>query len=897
MATQTLTVVFTDIERSTELWEQYPSAMHDVVTEHFRALEAAAERHGGRLVRKSGDGGMLAFESSVDAVEATVWIQTQCAAAARAGIPQLRLRIGVNTGECHVHDDDLFGGAVNLAARLESAAHGNQVLVGEATAGLIADSMPDGIELINLGEVTFKGLGRAVQVHQVHAPGLRRAFPALRLLDTGRLHVPAESGPLFGRAQDLAEAHARLADSRMVTLVGGPGIGKTRMAQRLAHEIRRPYDDGVRFCSLRSASGQSVEQLLAASLGLSDLARDELEHAIIGSLEPYRTLVVLDNCEVAIGRVRRLARLLLDHCPDVGILATSREPLLLAGERPVVVAPLPLPSATDDRGTFLATPSVQLFLDCALSADPSIDVTTIDQDLVARVLRRTDGVPLAIELEAPALATIPLADLAARSAVVAATRSHEAAIRSAIDASYVALEAVERQTFEHVATFEQAFDADAATELLDLPKPTVLDALAGLSHRSLLQRETVGGGTDRRFRMLRPVRDFAMEQASEAELAGRRRRHADVFSGRLAGDCSLLLTDRQAAAVDRLERDLGDHRAAIRHLIDCGRLEQAEAAVINIERFCHGRGYRDPYRWAAELVELGADTRGRATEIYGIHALGAWLDGDMEKAIAIAMQGRALEDSPKPGTRILVEMALVNSFGYLGQLERVASHFGALIRDCRASGSPYWSCYASGLEAVAMMLTGRPGDAETKARQAIDEAVRLGNPDCVSWALFSYGTSVADDDLDRAISALERSCSSARSVGAGWHVLLSLDQLARFQLKRGSLIDAAATLVEALEIITSIGNGSQLGQIYRLAADVLAAAGRPGPFLLAERAVARPAMPKTGITSDDGRLGLDGAAALDAMLLDDSRILSYAREALTDFLASDHPRLDDGGDP
>ena len=361
----TYTFLFTDVEGSTRRWEADPAAMNVGLAAHDKTLTATVQAHRGTVFKRSGDGVHAVFSSATDAVRAAVVAQRQLV---------LPVRMGIHSGEAVEREGDYFGTTLNRCARLMDAGHGGQVLLSASTASLVADSRGPGIAFRDLGEHRLRDLSQPEHVFQVLAPDLAEDFPGLRSVDAVRHNLPVVRSSFIGRQLELEEVCERVRRVQFVTLTGIGGCGKTRLALEAAARLVEWFPQGVFLVSLAVLSdGELVGQALASALGLHLLDTDM--GGLAGYLEERRLLIVLDNCEHLLDACADLVDGLLARCPDLHIMATSREALGLDGEYI-----FPVPSLD------LETEAVRMFMDRANAARPGLRLDTGNARAVVRDL-------------------------------------------------------------------------------------------------------------------------------------------------------------------------------------------------------------------------------------------------------------------------------------------------------------------------------------------------------------------------------------------------------------------------------------------------------------------------------------------------------------------------------
>jgi hypothetical protein len=325
--------------------------------------------------------------------------------------------MGLYTGEAELRAGDYFGMAVNRCARLRAVASGGQVLLAQSTRDLVGDHLPGGVGLRDLGEQRLVGLIRPERIFQILAPDLPADFPPLRSLDASHHNLPAQLTRFIGREREMGAVGGLLSKERLVTLVGPGGAGKTRLSLQMAADQVERFADGVWLVELASlADPVLVPQTVASVLGVREEPGRPLRAAFLAALGPKRMLLVLDNCEHLIQACAELAATLLRACSSLRILATSREALGIVGEATWAVRPLSLPDPEQplplDRLTRYE--AVQLFVDRALLATPSLTVTRENAPAVAQICRRLDGIPLAIEMAAARTRALSVEQIARR---------------------------------------------------------------------------------------------------------------------------------------------------------------------------------------------------------------------------------------------------------------------------------------------------------------------------------------------------------------------------------------------------------------------------------------------------------------------------------------------------
>jgi predicted ATPase/class 3 adenylate cyclase/DNA-binding CsgD family transcriptional regulator len=642
LPTGTVTLLLADVEGSTQLWETQPEEMTAAVARmNQTASELVAEHDGVRPVEQGeGDSFVAAFARAGDAVACALELQ-------RADLAPIKLRIGVHTGDVQLRDEGNYAGTtINKAARLRDLAHGDQTVLSGVTEELVEDQLPADAWLTDLGRHGLRDLPRPVRVSQLCHPDLRNDFPALRTSKTAAAHhLPAQLTTFVGRHAQMGDIRALLADNRLVTLTGAGGAGKTRLAIEVGAQMTSVFPQGIWYADLAPITHPEVVPVaVARALGLPDQPGRSINETLLRYVRDRHMLVVLDNCEHLLESSAALVNDLLGASTTLTILATSREPLIVAGE-----VNWQVPSLS------LADEAIELFADRARRARPNFAVTDDNSETVTEICRRLDGMPLAIELAAARVRALTLAEIVdslhdrfrlltggARTAV-----RRQQTLRASVDWSHALLSEPERALFRRLAAFMGGFDLDAAQAVASdsgIERFQVLDQLSLLVDKSLVVAENADGRT--RYRLLETVRQYAMEKLGESGEADEvRTRHRDHYT----------------SAATRLDAPARDDYARL--------LAQAEADFDN---------FRAAFVWSREnndvtnAVELASSlmpiwlTRGRVSE--GV----AWLDA----------AGADSEDAePQAWARAMADRAVLGSWVDISGVVEPAQQALAIARD------------------------------------------------------------------------------------------------------------------------------------------------------------------------------------------------------------------------
>jgi predicted ATPase/class 3 adenylate cyclase len=645
LPTGTVTFLFTDIEGSTGLLQSLGDRYPAVLDEHAAIIRRALAEAGGTEVSTHGDAFFAVFASPAGAVRAAVAAQRGLAANDWSPGPPVRVRMGIHTGEGVLGGDDYAGIDVHRAARIADAAHGGQVLVSDATRGLVQRALPAGASLRELGAHRLRGIAEPERLHQLVVEGLAADFPPPRALDARPNNLPLQLTSFVGREEQITEVERLLERSRLLTLTGPGGSGKTRLALRVAADLLPRYQDGAWFVDLSPVTDPALIPAAGAkALGVPETADRPILEEVKEHLRHRELLLVVDNFE-QVGEAGPVIEELLGAAPRLRTIVTSRVVLSLRGEQEYPVPPLPEVEA------------VRLFCERAVAASPSFALTEENTPVVAEITARLDGLPLAIELAASRVKVLTPSQILARlerrlSILTSGARSlpeRQRTLRAAIAWSYDLLDPVERRLFARLSVFAGGWTFESAEAVCD-PEDLGVDALDGLTSlvdKSLVRRVEAPGRPPR-FSMLETIREFGREQLEACgDLTPVLRRHAEHFLD-LAVEAEPHLTGAdQGDWLDRCDDEHANIRAALRWAIDAADAGRAQAAAGALWRFWQQRGHlAEGRRWLEEVLAMPsgqAPTAARAKALAGAGGIAWWTDREpaqayYEEALAIERQ-------------------------------------------------------------------------------------------------------------------------------------------------------------------------------------------------------------------------------------------------------------------
>jgi predicted ATPase/class 3 adenylate cyclase/DNA-binding SARP family transcriptional activator len=837
------TVMLTDIEESVQLWERFPDDMGAVLSKHLGLGEEAVTREGGTLLQTMGDGMLAVFPTAGSAVRSAIEIQRDVRRHDWGAVGELRVRIGLHTGVCRLSSNDALGRVPNLASRLQTAGHGGQILLSRETAMTASlDPQPD-IQMRQLGYFSIRGFDAPVEVYTVVAEGLRSDLPPLRAAAAeGSGALPYDDVALVGRDDFVEQLKDLLSHHKIVTLWGPAGVGKTRLAVRLATALRQRFPDGVRFVNLAAAQEPAdVARSAVNAMSAQPIADEQQLETVLRSLQSTNILLVLDNCEHVLDGVRPLLTAALQRCPNLRVLTTSREPLSIVRECAVEVHPLQVPRAGDaDLDELATSDSVKLFL-----ARAGFRLTRNNAAAVVATCRSTDGLPLALEL-AGARASVEGLDVLDSTSTSAwqstgPAITHPDGIDDALRRTLTMLSVEEAQYFARLSVFNGPFGRELALGMShdEMSGRTMLERLV---RTAVVQRLGEVG----QYRLLAPARRFAQSQLSDDQRADAGWTHARMMLARAEAQAPTMRTGDEQRAVCAIRDEFAEHRAAFHWFLDHDDVIDAARLVCSLFQYCVCQPAPEGYRWAAAVAERLVGDEPYATEVMGCAALGRWFAGDIRSAIRLAE--RAVNTSaPTGASDRWARTALVDAYGYSGDLTSLGPHYLALVKGLRESPEVYWQVNGLGFEAVRFSMMGDGPEALRLANEAIAAARDNRNPECLNWGFYALGRALAPTDPRAACEAFEQAMRAARSISGNFHAGLALIEWVRLKRQLGESQLAVSGVLDLVDMMAVSGNRSQMSQTLREAGLLLADADchtEAALALLARRGL--PSMPTGG---------------------------------------------------
>jgi predicted ATPase/class 3 adenylate cyclase len=849
-----VTFLFTDIEGSTRLWERDATTMWPALERHNAILGAAIRAHGGYHFKTIGDAFQAAFMDPIAAVAACVDAQRALHAEPWPGTGPVRVRMALHRGPADPSPNgDYLAPSLNRLARILATGYGGQVLLSSAAQDAVSERLPDDVTAISLGKHRLRDLLEAEEIWQLIILGLPATFPPLKSLEGHHTNLPQQPTALIGRDAEIASLRDLLADesTRLVTLTGPGGVGKTRLALAAAADSLETFPDGIFLVTL---AGVDAAALLlpevAAVLGVREGGGLSLEESVLTYLGGKRLLLVLDNLEqlkpfeTAASIIARL----LDAAPGICVLTTSRAPLRIRAEQEWPVSPLatPEPGVDVEGETALAalatTPAVALFVERARAARPAWRLTPGNAADVAEIARRLDGLPLAIELAAARVRVLTPAEILRRlggALDLLAARSgdrpdRQQTLRAAIAWSHDLLRFEDQVAFRRLGVFSGGFTLEAAEKVLaETPDPWIdpLDAVTVLVEQSLIRTEEDALG-ETRYRMLETVRTFALEELSRSgEDDAVRSAHArwvDAFSR--DADTHVLGPD-SGEWLSRYEREHDNFRAAIAWAIEHDPLDLGLRVPESLWRFWELRGhYTEARGWLERALATGSEAlpKLRALALDGLGSI-AWRQGDLVTA------ARAFEESlgiwRATGERRAIGGTLSNLGTIMelrGDLERAQALQEESLTIARETGDPLRIASALNNLSLVIWNKGDTGRATALLEESAAIKRKQGNWVGLAITLNNLGMLAAEDgNADRAIAYMEEALAIERKLGNPTGIADSLGNLAGLIAPTGDVASAAALDAEALEMRRDLGDRLSLAHSLDSIAATASRAGFP----------------------------------------------------------------------
>ena len=820
----TVTFLFTDIEGSTRLLQQLGAAYAVLLAEQQQLVREACEMHNGSVVGSEGDSFFVAFSSAVDAIDAVVESQRALAVHEWPGGVSVRVRMGLHTGEPQISSSNYVGIDVHRAARIAAAAHGGQVLLSQRTCELVESELPEDVTLQDLGEHRLKDLRQPKHLYQLDITGLPTEFPPIKSLDALLNNLPIQLTSFVGREKELGELKKLIKSTRLVTLTGAGGSGKSRLALQVAAELIRHFHNGVFFVALAPITDPGlVASTIAQALGLTESAGRSILEGLKDYLQSKSLLLLLDNFEQVISAAPLVAELLA-ACSELKILVTSREGLRIKGEREYSLPPLSLPDLAQlpPFEALSRYAAIELFIQRAQAVKPDFDITSDTAQAVAEICYQLDGLPLAIELAAARIKVLPPQVIRARlehrlEFLTGGARdlpARQQALRSAIAWSYDLLDEKEQKLFRRLSVFVDGCTVDAVEAVTGNHPERIflLDQLGSLVDKSLLQEvEDINGAP--RFVMLETLREFGLEQLeASGEQETVRGRHADFFLRLAEAAEASLESKEQVQWMERIGQEHDNLRSALewsKMALGSGEICLRLAGALGHFWEVRGNFSEGRERLSAILsMQIAQGQTASRAKLLARAAELAYRQSDYPATHLLAQE--SLEIYRKIGDKQGIASMLIKSGN--AATERgsytIASRFlEEALEIWREQKDKHGTARALISLGFSALRSGETELANARLEEALSISHELGDARSMGFELSGLGeVALRQRDYDRATQLMEQSLELRRQLGNKWGVGVSLGMLGWVAMRKRDWERAIARLGESLEVRQEIGD-------------------------------------------------------------------------------------------
>ncbi len=808
--TGTVAFLFTDIVGSTRLWERYPALMGSVISRHDTIVRAAVESCGGFVFKTVGDSFCVAFYTAGNTLRAALEAQRNLAGEDWGEIGTLKVRMGIHVGAAEFRDRDYFGGTLNRASRIESAAHGGQILISQLAFELLQEELLDGVRFKSLGDHRLRNLDRPEHLYQIVVEGLPSDFPPPKSMEVLPNNLPVQTTSFIGREKEMETVRELFGKTRLLTLLGTGGTGKTRLAIEVGAQIINQFPDGVWLAELVTATDTgSVIDMIASALGVREDPGRTLRESVVNFLRGKNLMLILDNCEHVLEPVAALAAEFLRTSQQLKIFATSRHSLGIAGETTFPVPPLGIFDVrlTDLDGPNIAErlsqyDAVKLFIDRATAVRPDFKVTNANAPAVAEICSRLDGIPLAIELAAARVRLLAVDQIAKRlndrfrllRGGDRAGLPHQQTLQALIDWSYDLLSEPERILFRRLNVFVggrtlEALEAVCAGEGVE--EYDILDLLQQLVDKSLAMVERDAEGSPR-YTITESVWHYGREKLEASGEANTiRDRHFDYFLQLAEEAAPHLEGPQQKTWLERLGHDRFNFRAAGQWAYQSERIEDGLRLFTALHR----------------LLELRADLEA-ARETY-----------------------QPVITHPKAAEKTLIRGRAVEAAGRLcwaqDRYDDARRYFNEALEIYESLGDVSHAAYVCALLGFLDRGDGDNAAAEKGFARALETGRQLNQSHLIGVGLSGLGSVALDNgDLETARQLKEESLVMYRKLGDHWVIGLILWGVGRVAIAQGDIVRARETIGEWAKITESLGNKWVRPYVLEALADIELADGR-----------------------------------------------------------------------
>jgi predicted ATPase/class 3 adenylate cyclase len=820
--TGTVTFLFTDIEGSTKLAQGHPDKWESLQQRHHAILQSAIEAHNGYVFQIIGDAFCAAFRTASDGLNAAIYAQRKLQTENLDGTP-VKVRMGLHTGSAELKGNDYHGYlALVLVQRVMSVAYGGQILLSNASAELIHNELPNGIILRDMKDHRFKGLLNPEHLWQIIAPDLQQVFPPLQSLNETPNNLPIQFSSFIGREKEVGQIKQRLEKNRLVTLTGSGGVGKTRLSIQVASELLDEYPHGVWLIELAPITDPSfVTQTVCAALDVTPQGNTSALNVLTNYLKPKKLLLVVDNCEHLIDACAELCEVLLHACPNLRIIASSREALGIDGENAYRVPSLSLPDPKDGLQTIEKSEAVKLFMERADAVLPEFEITETNAPILAQICQRLDGIALAIELAASRVRILRVEQIAARlddafRLLTGGSRTalpRQQTLRALIDWSYNLLSDEERIILRRLSVFMGGWNLEAAEHVCD--NPNMLDLLTHLVDKSLVAVD-LEHGDEPRYYLLETIRQYAREKLTDSGEGEKvRARHLDFFLKLVQRDEHRIHGTGQVEWLQKLEDEHENLNTALEWSLQ-GNITSGQQLTASLWWAWHLSGrLSEAYEWLERM--LVATPEDESLVIAKLLSGIGWLAQKVED------QKEANEKSVAMFSKLGHKAGMAFPLANLGINAYSQSDYEQAIRlvnesldISKRSGDKWGMAHAIGILGYTVEAQGNFDRAQKYYEDELLIHKEIGDKEGVGWTIYCMGglAETKGDNL-HAMKLYEEALQIEREVHSKPVTSWILMSTGRLSIRQGDYEKGSLLLNESVELCNKVGDRSGVAASIR----------------------------------------------------------------------------------
>ena len=819
-----VTFLFTDIEGSTKLSQDFPDSVHATMQRHNSILKKAIESNKGFIFEIVGDAFCSAFENAEDAVKAAVEIQKSLTDEKWEDTP-VKVRIGIHSGMAEWNGSQYMG-YITLARtqRLMSAAHGEQILISDEAYQRASDNLPGTVSFRDLGVRRLKDLVQPMKLYHIVSPDLPAEFPPLKTLDARPNNLPVQLTNFIGREKEMAEIRKLISEKKLVTLIGPGGTGKTRLALQIGADVIDEFSNGVWITELAPLKEPGLIPLtIAKTLNVNEQPNEEIEVTLINYLKDKEILIILDNCEHLIEACAQIAESLLQNCPRLKIITTSREALRSEGEVTHKVLSLEHPELSETNTPFELSQfeAVRLFIERALAVNPNFRVNNENAPALAQICFHLDGIPLAIELAAARINVISVEKICDKlndrfKLLTGGKRTalpRQQTLKALIDWSYDLLTDNEKKLFQRLSVFSGSWSLEAAEEICsddELDTYEIIDIQTNLIDKSLISTTEVNGSM--RFRMLETVREYSKEKLGIN--LGLKQMHLQYF--RRLADYEKMTSEEmtQLEWVKMIQADTDNIRAAIQKAIDTDP-DEAVDFIDDISKYWNIKGYfKEGLNTVLQFLErnpsVSGESRAKILVCAGSQSMGLGNMVDMEKYARESLSiYRA--SGEKKGVASSLDLLGCALNLHLGTENEVLEYYNEALSIFRELGLKHRAASTLYNMSFPLMRLGKSEQGLNSRKEALAIFKELNDTEQITLIMTSLGVhEYNSNNFEIAKKYSEESLANSKLLGDNYLISINLINLGCIYTSLKEYEKAYSLLEESIAILKEYGFKSSL---------------------------------------------------------------------------------------